>query len=630
MKIWTGLILLSVFFQTAYAVDQNDGNPIKTDRVKTVDELLDRSKQLILKYPDSARKIAEQALVLSEKIQYKYGVGLSFNTIGVSYWVQSFLPVSQFYLTMSVPYLAGDSTALVNAYKDIARNYVDLKDYKNGLHYFMLGLKVAGNKPENKAELYTELTSLYNANGDYVNGLRIIDTAFKYCRATHRTDLQGILYNRLGQIYIQKQQLNLAAPALDTAIKLSYSVKNRRLRAVAIIDQARMAVLKDDYSSAKVYADKSFKLADSIGSPELKIRVLKVLIFIAEKQGDVRQANLLQDKIIELHESTEVLTNQKTLELIQNYFELNTRLHYIEQINNSNSANEKLNRTIAILVVSLIILLAFLMVTFLFYRQKTRLSSRLQQQHGVLFDQKKVIEDQRADLEEVNKLKDKLLAIIGHDLRTPIASMSSIADLFSIGYITSDEVSKLMADLAPVVKGAELTLSNLMDFAGSQLKGQAVMAANVNMFLITVEIKKTFEHQLQNKNIAFNNNCSFEANVWADTNHVKVIMRNLISNAIKFTNNDGVINISSSLHGNFMVISVEDTGVGMTQDEVDKLFVANQHFSQQGTSGEKGTGLGLLLCKELVELNHGKLWVEAEEGKGCRFNFSLPTLPVNA
>jgi len=235
-----------------------------------------------------------------------------------------------------------------------------------------------------------------------------------------------------------------------------------------------------------------------------------------------------------------------------------------------------------------------------------------------------VIEDQRADLEDVNKLKDKLLAIIGHDLRTPIASLSSIADLFSIGYITADEVAKLMADLAPVVKGAELTLSNLMDFAGSQIKGQAVMATNVNMFLITVEMKKTFEHQLQYKNIVFNNNCGFEANVLADTNHVKIIMRNLIGNAIKFTNNDGQISISSSSHGNFMVISIEDTGVGMTQDQVDKLFSVNQHFSQKGTSGEKGTGLGLLLCKELVELNQGKLWVEAVAGQGCKFSFSLP------
>jgi len=394
-----------------------------------------------------------------------------------------------------------------------------------------------------------------------------------------------------------------------------------------------MEVLKNNYVSAQLYANQGYSLADSLGSPELKVRVLKVLTFIAEKQGDLKRAQQLQDKIIQLHESTETLTNQKTLELIQNYFELDTKLHYIEQINNNNSANEKLiksqHRTIAILVISLIILLAFLMVAFLFYRQKTHLSSRLQQQHEVLFDQKKVIEDQRTDLEEVNKLKDKLLAIIGHDLRTPIASLSSIADLFSIGYITADEVSKLMADLAPVVKGAELTLSNLMDFAGSQIKGQTVRATNVNMFLITVEIKKTFEHQLQHKNIVFNNNCSFEANVWADTNHVKVIMRNLISNAIKFTNNDGQVSISSSLHGNFMVICVADTGVGMTQDEVDKLFVVNQHFSQKGTSGEKGTGLGLLLCKELIELNHGKLWVEAEAGKGCRFNFSLPTLPVN-
>jgi len=623
MKICTALSLLLLFFQTAAAVDKIDSVPDKASYQK-IETLLSRSKQLILKYPDSARKLAEQALVLSEKIKYKHGIGISFNNIGVSYWVQSFLPVSQFYLKMSVPYLSGDSVALVNAYKDIARNYVDLKDYQNGLGYFRLALKMTGNQPESKAELYTELTSLYNADGDYANGLKNIDTAFKYSRLTRRTDLQGILYNRLGQIYIQKNQLNLAAPALDTAIKMSYGVKNRRLRTVAIIDQARMALLKNDLASAQIAADRGYLLADSLGSSDLKFRVLKVLTIIAQKQGNPQKANLLQNKIIQLHESTDIITSQKTLELIQDYFELNTKLNVID----NSSANEKLirsqHRTIAILVISCIILLAFLMITFVYYRQKTHLNVKLREQHEALFDQKKVIEDQRADLEDVNKLKDKLLAIIGHDLRTPIASLSSIADLFSIGYITADEVAKLMADLAPVVKGAELTLSNLMDFAGSQIKGQAVMATNVNMFLITVEMKKTFEHQLQYKNIVFNNNCGFEANVLADTNHVKIIMRNLIGNAIKFTNNDGQISISSSSHGNFMVISIEDTGVGMTQDQVDKLFSVNQHFSQKGTSGEKGTGLGLLLCKELVELNQGKLWVEAVAGQGCKFSFSLP------
>ncbi|MES2112872.1 MAG: HAMP domain-containing sensor histidine kinase [Bacteroidota bacterium] len=234
------------------------------------------------------------------------------------------------------------------------------------------------------------------------------------------------------------------------------------------------------------------------------------------------------------------------------------------------------------------------------------------------------------NLQSVNGLKDKLLAVIGHDLRTPVANMSNMIEMFNDEYLTAAEITELMREIAPIIKGAELTLSNLTEWAGSQIKGKNVNSINVDVFLLGVEMEQTFLHHLQLKNIEFINGAFPGQSVLADENHLKVILRNLVSNAIKFTNNSGNITLSTKIIDNSIIVSVTDTGKGMRPEEVEKLFSLNTHFSNSGTSGESGTGIGLLLCKELVELNGGKLSVTSAVGKGSSFYFNLPLVGAYA
>ncbi|MFI5140435.1 MAG: sensor histidine kinase, partial [Sphingobacteriales bacterium] len=270
------------------------------------------------------------------------------------------------------------------------------------------------------------------------------------------------------------------------------------------------------------------------------------------------------------------------------------------------------------------ILSVILSATYYFYKQKTVLSNKYQQQHKALLDQKQLIEVQTENLQAVNNLKDKLLAVIGHDLRSPVANLSNIVAMFEAGYLSADEVKVLMKQINPIVKGAELTLSNLVEWAGSQIRGRNIQTSNVDLFLLGVEMEQTFAYALHFKNIEFINKAFPGQRVLADENHLKVILRNLISNAIKFTTEKGTIKLSTAIENGELIVSVEDSGKGMTRDEIDKLFYLNTHFSNSGTSGEKGTGIGLILCKELVELNGGKLLVKSTPGTGSVFYFNLP------
>jgi len=283
---------------------------------------------------------------------------------------------------------------------------------------------------------------------------------------------------------------------------------------------------------------------------------------------------------------------------------------------------------IRLLLLSLAIVMIVLTATYYFYKQKKLLSSKLQQQHIALSDQKQVIDTQRSNLQKANDLKDKLFAVIGHDLRSPVANLSNIIEMFEEGYLTADEVHDLMRNINPVIKGIELTLSNLVEWAGSQIKGINVHPTNVDIFLMGMEMEQTFLHALKVKRLEFSNKAYPGRGALADENHLKVILRNLISNAIKFTQVNGMITLATTIENNELIISIKDSGKGMTEDEINNLFYINTHFSQAGTLGEKGTGLGLLLCKELVELNGGKLKVKSKPGRGSSFYFNLPL--VNA
>ncbi|GAB3930295.1 ATP-binding protein [Mucilaginibacter myungsuensis] len=612
---------------SAFALKKEKATAVKISNAE-IDKVLKQADAMALKKPDSIRAVAERMLVFSKQNNYRYGIGKSFNVIGLTYWVQSLVPVSQFYLVLAVPYLNGNKAALSDCYRNIARNYTDMKDYEPAKRYFMLSLKQAGKDVGMRAAIFTEMTSIFNATNDTANGLVHIKLAMRYAVKAAKDNLRGILYSRYAQIYIKQGKLSAAELMLDTAFSFAAKLNNNRLLSVATIDRSKVYLQRNDLKNSLVFAKKGFDLAETIGSSNLELRALKVLSDIYKKQGNMAAQAANHEKQTAIYDSVRNFSNRKTLQLIQDYDKLNGKLNDIEQVSRSSKANVALiktqHRTIALLVTFLLVAVVFLFVIFIYYRQKNRLNNKLHVQHKELGLQKQLIEAQRADLQEVNKLKDKLLGIIGHDLRTPIANLSSIIDLFAEDYVTADEVKKLMLDIAPVVKGAELTLSNLMDFASGQIKGQTVSATNINLFLIAVEMKVIFEHQLQQKGIILNNNFDADISAWADANHVKVVLRNLLSNAIKFTGNNGQVSVSASLKEGMVTVCVRDTGVGMSQAEIEQLFKTNSHFSHSGTSGEKGTGLGLLLSKELVELNKGTIWAESDPGLGSKFCFTIP------
>lgn len=600
-----------------------------------INHLNNKAASIYLSSPDSALKIAETALLLAEKNNYPLGKGRSFLNIGHVYWSQSYYPVSLFYLNSALAYLPkNDSLDLADCYRAIGRTYADLKNYKLALANLHRALHFAGSDAATRAEVYSEQSYVYCALKNYHLAVADAMEALQLNKSLGYKRNIAILYGRLGAIYTNKKDYAAARAYDDTAYNMSIVMNNKRLRAKTLVEYALINNEFGKFDNAITYTRKAIALAGGAGFADIRSEAYKALINSFEQKKDLKQALAYQRKYIVIQDSLITEGKLKSTQLIQNYFSLNSRLNRIslmELKDRDNKAKINAQQTlILILVVSLIALVIILSATFYLYRHKQMLGNKLQLQHKALLDQKQLIEAQSVNLQKVNDLKDRLLTVIGHDLSTPIVTLSNITELFGTNQLSTAEVRALMKDISSIVKGAELTLSNLLAWAGNQIKGRNISSSNVDIFLLGVEMEQTFTHALQVKNIEFINRAFPGQAVLADENHIKVVLRNLISNAIKFTAENGSVTLTTVVENNGLVISVKDNGKGMTPEEIQKLFYINTHFSHSGTSGETGAGIGLLLCKELVELNGGKLRVTSKVGKGTAFYFNLPLIKAYA
>jgi len=230
------------------------------------------------------------------------------------------------------------------------------------------------------------------------------------------------------------------------------------------------------------------------------------------------------------------------------------------------------------------------------------------------------------ELEKVNAEKDKFLSIIAHDLKSPFNSIIGFSELLVERVIEKDyEKIGLFAKIITQSSNRAMDLlMNLMVWAQSQSGRMVFNPEDFEMVTLINEVTLLLSSNADQKSIVIHNPKTQDIHVNADKAMISTVLRNLVSNAIKFTHTGGSIAISAIDNQNELIVSVSDNGVGIPNDRLNKLFHLNNSYSTPGTKNEKGTGLGLIICKELVEKNNGHFWVESTIGSGSTFFFSLP------
>lgn len=415
------------------------------------------------------------------------------------------------------------------------------------------------------------------------------------------------------------QFIDIYISNLNNCMK-AYSEMGNKAKALEyhklVLAKAREIQLPDEEARA-LY---NFATYESVSNPNLAITYLEQALSIQEKNGgnpdltssiygELSRAykyakrfeegyNALE-KYYSLKDSFFNINKSRELANMFSDFELKEAKNQVEELElvNAKTTAER-NFVIAAII-------GILSIIFILLKNRSRLQKL------------------NAELTESNRIKDKLFSIIGHDLKGPIGNIVQLLELISSKELSEEEQEVLLSEVKKQTNVTNQTLNDLLTWGQSQLKGVIINPVVFNSKEIIQQTLQVLATQASSKKIEVEDTTSESTQVKADKNQVEFIFRNLISNAIKFSNNNSKVEISSNSKNNEIVFAIKDYGKGISKEQQEQFMQSNIKVSY-GTGGEKGTGLGLLLTKEFIKANNGKIWLESEEGVGTTFYISLP------
>ncbi len=255
-----------------------------------------------------------------------------------------------------------------------------------------------------------------------------------------------------------------------------------------------------------------------------------------------------------------------------------------------------------------------------------RNNEELQKSLQVVKNHQEEIEEINKTLKDANATKNKFFNLMAHDLRSPFNAILGFSDILLKEHAQYDnkEREELIKAVVSSSKSAYQLVENLLEWSKVQTGRFSCIPENFEMSLILHETLLDIKNVAKNKGVLIITETTNNSPVFADKEMLKTVLRNIISNAVKYTHKGGSITIKTTDTDNGTIISVEDTGVGMSKDKIDILFDISQKTSTPGTNNEKGTGLGLIICKEFIEKHGGRIWIESRLGEGTTFSIFLP------
>ncbi len=255
--------------------------------------------------------------------------------------------------------------------------------------------------------------------------------------------------------------------------------------------------------------------------------------------------------------------------------------------------------------------------------QLRRSNLKILRQKADISGKASLLEEQTQQLSELNTLKNKLFSVIAHDLKAPLYALRNLFRNVQIYDLPGDEIKMLIPEVVNELTYTTGLMENLLQWAKSQMQADSVRPQLLDIARITREVLQLLRLQAEAKHIYINSKIEQPIFVYADKDMINLVLRNLLSNAIKFTPEEGSICIEAREMRGHIEVLVQDTGTGISPEGLQKLMEEN-YYSTRGTEGEAGTGLGLMLCKEFLSRNGGRMRIESEPGKGSTFSFTLP------
>ena len=510
--------------------------------------------------------------------------------------------------------------AVVNVLLRIAETNYHTKNYDKTIELSQRALNLSQDSTSAayyrvKINLYTILGLSLRELKRYPQALICFIKALKIAESSDDLAWIGICEGNIGSVYLLEKNYPKATEHYKRNIEISSKTNETFDLLLGYLRLAEIYLNQNEVVRAGSLLDSAKQLTDRKAITLHQKYHLQLLLKYQILNNDYQNALLSYQRFIKINDSLFHSEKQALTLRIQAEYDFKQKEKEIEHLNQDNELqNEVIKRQNQIGIAFIFIVLIGLLFSYYLFRNnlyRKRINERL------------ALSYQR--LEDANKTKDKLFSIIGHDLRSPIASLKGILDLLVGGELTPSEFRDVSMAMQQQVNKVYFLLDNLLHWAYSQRFGITTKPSQISLNEFTQERINLYQLNAYNKNIQLKFiPCSVQVWVEADADHLSLVLRNLLNNAIKFTPKGGQIEVSVRAAQNMAIVEVADTGVGISETKLANLFANNKNNSSKGTSGEKGMGLGLMLCKEFIEKNNGTIWVKSKPNMGSIFAFTLP------
>ena len=513
-----------------------------------------------------------------EKINDKKRLSNAYMSIGSLYFDNNDLKKAKDYYSQAEAIIIklDDPVRLANLYNSLGNAYDKSKNYDSALAYLQKAYDIYIKQDDEFLTInsLSNLALTYKHQGKTNEALQYLARVQKLVEGKNMPkDLLAMIYNNLGATYSQAKQYTAAQKAFDSSILYSKEINLSNVLMENYRNVSDMYASMNNYEKEAAYLRLYYNLKDSL--------------FSADKKNELTQLDA--DYRIE----------KKNLELAKTEAEVIKR-----------KSQRNISVIIAVAAAALLAGLAF------FY-------SRIRKKNTVLNEQNETINKQNTELQTLNSVKDRLFSIISHDLRNPLVTLQSYLSLTSNKNLPEEKKEQYRLQTTNAVTQTSHMLDNLLAWANMQIKNTRASITPVDVVELVSDTKSGAEAQASQKQIIIHEDLAITS-IPGDYNILSIALRNLLTNAIKFSDQQGNIWINAEKKDGNILLSVKDEGVGMSAEQIKELQ-AQQQSSSTGTAGEKGTGLGLYLVQELLQKINARLEVKSEKGQGSIFSIVIPS-----
>ena len=559
----------------------------------------------------------------------KRTIASCLNGLGIIYWERGDLEIAlnkyleAYKISEDLEDTDLQKTLMINMaliYADEKQNDKAFETYNKILH-----IAIKDNDKQSQAVIYNNMAALYQDE-------KIYDKALDYFKKgltlnTEIGDEPGIalVMNNIGENYFKTGNISEAIFYLDNSLAINRSLKLDTEIIYNLEALAKVYLFSGRLQKVESLIDEGLEICKRLKIKSMERNFLQLKSEYFYSAGNYKSAyktfetyNKLKDSLIEVSRSDKIAHLQTQFETERTEKE-NELLKVTNEL-----TQEKLDKERAYtnyLIVFFVITMSLLILVYFLYKSKTKINQRIKKINDML-------EEYNQDLKIMNATKDRFFSIIAHDLRSPFNSILGFSELIKDEVKEGKDLELIEEYNANINESSHslfTLLENLLQWAKSQRGELEFNPVQFDLHQLVQSNLIIFKLKAADKAINLSTDIKPNTEAYGDINMVSTILRNLISNALKFTEANGNITISADIQNDFVFLKVKDSGIGISKENQEKLFKLDCNYTTNGTADETGSGLGLILCKEFAERNGGDIWVESEENEGSEFILSLKT-----